>query len=77
MEVSCSSTAQCVLPTLAIPQSAWSGPATKLLQYIPAPNNPDGTFSTSAYNSTLRDDKGSYRLDANTPLGNAFGVLLS
>ena len=59
----------CVLPTLTIPQSAWSGPATNLLKYIPAPNNPDGTFSTSAYNETLGDNKGSYRLDANTRWG--------
>ena len=39
------------------------------LQYIPAPNNPNGTFSTSAYNETLRDDKGAYRLDGTTRWG--------
>ena len=66
---SCMNTSQCVLPTLTIPQSDWSGPATHLLQYIPAPNNPNGTFSTSAFNQTLRDNKGSYRLDANTRWG--------
>ena len=65
----CSSTSQCVFPTLTIPQTVWSAPATNLLQYIPAPNNANGTFSTSAFNETLRDDKGAYRLDANTRFG--------
>jgi len=65
----CTTSAQCVLPGLAIRQSAWSAPATHLLEYIPAPNNANGTFSTSAFNETLRDDKGSYRLDANTGWG--------
>lgn len=67
---SCNSTTQCVLPDLTIPQNAWSAPATNLLKYIPAPNNTtNNTFSTSAFNQTLRDDKGAYRLDANTPWG--------
>src|SRR5277367_5827759 len=48
---------------------AWSAPATNLLKYIPTPNNANGTFSTSAFNETLRDDKGAYRLDANTRWG--------
>jgi hypothetical protein len=65
----CTSTSQCVLPTLTIPTSAWSAPAINLLKYIPKPNNPNGTFSTSAFNETLRDDKGAYRLDANTRWG--------
>ena len=59
----------CVFPGAVIPESAWSKPATNLLQYIPKPNNANGTFSTSAYNETLRDDKGAYRLDANTRWG--------
>ena len=58
--------ATCVFPGAIIPQSAWSAPATNLLKYIPAPSNANGTFSTSAYNQTLRDDKGGYRADANT-----------
>src|ERR1700678_2003268 len=33
----CMYTTQCVLPTLSIPPSAWSAPATYLLKYIPAP----------------------------------------
>ncbi len=39
------------------------------MKYIPAPNNANGTFATSAYNETLRDDKGAYRLDGNTRWG--------
>jgi hypothetical protein len=58
-----------VFPGGVIPKSVWSAPATNLLKYIPAPNNANGTFSTSAYNLTLRDDKGAYRLDANTRWG--------
>ena len=65
----CTSPAQCVLPNATIPRSAWSAPAASLLQYIPSPNNANGTFSTSAYNQTLRDDKGAYRLDGTTRRG--------
>jgi Carboxypeptidase regulatory-like domain len=59
----------CVFPNAVIPQRAWSGPATNLLKYIPTPDNSDGTFSTSAQKQALRDDKGAYRLDANTNWG--------
>ncbi|HKN76114.1 MAG TPA: carboxypeptidase regulatory-like domain-containing protein [Candidatus Acidoferrum sp.] len=61
--------ATCVFPGAVIPQSAWSAPATNLLKYIPSPNNANGTFATSASNLTLRDDKGAYRMDANTRWG--------
>jgi hypothetical protein len=57
-----------VFPTGAISSSAWSIPAQKMLQYIPAPNTANG-FATSAYNQTVRDDKEALRLDANTHLG--------
>ena len=59
----------CVFPNAFIPQNAWSLPAQKLLQYIPTPNNSDGTFSTSAYNQLVTDNKGAIRLDGNTRLG--------
>jgi hypothetical protein len=59
----------CVFPNATVPTSAWIAPGTNLLPYIPAPNNSNGTFSTSAFNQTLRDDKGAYRLDANTHFG--------
>jgi hypothetical protein len=59
----------CVFPNATVPTNAWIAPGTNLLQYIPAPNNSNGTFSTSAFNQTLRDDKGAIRLDANTSWG--------
>ena len=65
----CTSAAECVLPTLSIPQTAWSSPAQHLLQYIPSPNVGTGQFSTSANSQTVRDDKGSVRVDANTRIG--------
>ncbi|MGA8556308.1 MAG: carboxypeptidase regulatory-like domain-containing protein [Candidatus Acidiferrales bacterium] len=65
----CTDPSKCVLPNAVIPQSRWSDPAKNLLQYIPAPNNSDGTFSTAAFNQLLRDDKGALRLDGNTHWG--------
>jgi hypothetical protein len=59
---------QCVFYNAQIPQSAWSLPAQRMLQYIPAPNTANG-FSTSAYNQTLRDGKTGLRMDANTRRG--------
>ena len=65
----CTSSSSCVFPNAVIPPTAWSVPAQRMLQYIPAPNTPSGTFATSAYNQTLRDDKAGVRIDANTELG--------
>lgn len=65
----CGSSSQCVFPNAVIPPSVWSAPATNLLKYIPLPNDANGTFSTSAYNQTLNDDKGAFRLDADTRWG--------
>ena len=65
----CSTPAQCVLPNAVIPKTAWSGPATNLLQYIPSPNNSNNAFSTSSSNETLGDDKGALRLDGATRWG--------
>ena len=64
----CTTSAQCVFPNALIPQNAWSTPAQRMLQYIPAPNTPNG-FATSSFNQTVRDDKGAVRVDANTRLG--------
>lgn len=58
-----------VFPGGIIPQSAWSAPAINLLTYIPAPNIGLNQFSTSAYPETVRDDKGSARIDAAIPWG--------
>jgi hypothetical protein len=59
---------ECVLGNAQIPQAAWSVPAQRMLQYIPAPNTANG-FATSAFNQTVRDDKAGARLDANSRWG--------
>ena len=69
----CTSPQACVLPNATIPVSAWSAPATKLLQYIPLPNIGSNLFETSAYPETVRDDKGSFRIDADTRIGQIYG----
>jgi hypothetical protein len=58
-----------VFPNGNIPQSAWSAPAKNLLHYIPSPNVGSDQFSTSAFSQTVRDDKGSVRIDGNSRLG--------
>jgi hypothetical protein len=65
----CSSSAQCVFPNAVIPRSAWSIPAQRMLQYIPAPNTAGGTFATSSYNQIVQDDKEGVRIDANSRWG--------
>ena len=65
----CVSATQCVFPNATVPQRAWSGPAQQLLQYIPAPNTPNGTFATSSFNQQLHDDKGGVRVDFNSRFG--------
>ncbi len=69
----CTTSASCVLPNAVIPRSAWSAPAVNLLKYIPSPNMGSNLFATSAYPETVRDDKGSGRIDANTRLGQIYG----
>jgi hypothetical protein len=64
----CTASTQCVFPNAVIPQQAWSVPAQRMLQYIPAPNTPTG-FATSSFNQTVRDDKGAVRIDANSRWG--------
>jgi hypothetical protein len=58
-----------VFPNGNIPQSAWSAPGRNLLQYIPSPNVGSSQYSTSAFSQTVRDDKGSVRIDANSRVG--------
>ncbi len=56
----------CVFPGQVIPQSAWSPAAKGTLKFIPNPNGARGGapfFSTSAYKTTVRDDKGAIRID--------------
>lgn len=65
----------CVFPNANIPQSAWDPAAAQMLQYIPSPNGSGGaaTFSTSAFNENLTDNKGGFRLDANFGKNMFFG----
>jgi hypothetical protein len=65
----CVTSSQCVLPNGVIPPSAWSAPAQQLLKYIPSPNAGTAVFSTGAYPQTVRDNKGAFKVDGNTPLG--------
>jgi hypothetical protein len=65
----CTSSSTCVFPNAVIPQSAWSVPAQRILQYIPAPNTASGKFATSAFDQIVRDDKAGERVDWNTKLG--------
>ena len=59
----CTTAIQCVFPNAIVPQRAWSAPAQHLLQYIPAPNAGNATFSTASDGQILRDDKASTRVD--------------
>jgi hypothetical protein len=61
----CTRPSTCVFPNADIPQKAWSAPALNLLHYIPLPNHGTDQFSTSAFPQTERDDKTSWRIDAN------------
>lgn len=66
----CTASSQCVFPNAVIPTTAWSAPSQALLQYIPHQTDlAQGTFSSSAFNQTLRDDKFGERVDANTRWG--------
>jgi hypothetical protein len=56
-----------------IPQSAWSLPAQRLLQYVPQGNASTGDFSSAAYAEMIHDNKTSLRLDGHTHLGTLSG----
>ena len=72
----CTST-QCVFPNAFIPPSVWAKPAQPLLQYIPPTNTScfggGPCYSTSAFDQHLRDDKFSFRIDANGRWGTLSG----
>ncbi len=73
----CVSPGACVFPDAQIPERAWSGPARALLPYIPEPNQGANTFSTSADNQKLRDDKGAIKIDVNTRWGSVSAYYFS
>ena len=56
-----------------IPQSAWSALSKNLLPYIPESNREGNIFSTSAFDQTLRDDKGVLKIDHNSRWGSFSG----
>jgi Carboxypeptidase regulatory-like domain len=62
-----------VFPGGLIPQSAWSAPGKNLLQYIPSPNVSVSQYASSAFEQTVRDDKGSARFEGNSRLGQFSG----
>ena len=65
----CVEPSQCVFPTPVFLKAPGRIQPRNLLQYIPLPNQSADTFSTSAQNEGLRDDKGAARVDANTRWG--------
>jgi hypothetical protein len=73
----CTNAEQCVFPNGQIPERAWSAPAKALLPFIPLPNRGSSKFSTSAYDQSLRDDKGAFKLDANTRWGSVSAYYFS
>jgi hypothetical protein len=58
-----------LFPGGMIPQRAWSAPGRNLLEYIPSPNVGTSQYSSSAFAQTVRDDKGSVRVDGKNRLG--------
>jgi hypothetical protein len=65
----CNSSRPPVFQRGIIPESAWSAPGRNLLEYIPSPNVSLSQYATSAFAQTVRDDKGSVRIDGNGRLG--------
>jgi hypothetical protein len=68
----CTLNTACVFPNAVIPPGAITTPSTNILPYIPSPNN-GPYFSTSSDNGSIRDDKGSMRLDLNSRYGTISG----
>ena len=69
----CQSTNQCVFPDAQIPASAVDPVSKNLIGFVPLPTNTvTNFFSTTAYSTTLSDDKGAARVDTNTRFGSLF-----
>lgn len=72
----CTTPNQCVFPNAIVPKPAWSPVAVNMLKYIPLPNGTSSlgpTYSTSAFNENLTDNKGGIRIDANFGKNLLFG----
>jgi Carboxypeptidase regulatory-like domain len=71
----CTSSSACVFPNAIIPKAVWAAPAAALLsKYVPAPTagvlvNGLPAFQTTSAKQTVKDDKGSGRIDAATGFG--------
>jgi Carboxypeptidase regulatory-like domain len=71
----CTSNTQCVFPNAFIPPTAWSPVSANVLGLLPAANqvNPDtgieNIWNSNAFSSTLTDNKGGVKVDANTRFG--------
>jgi Carboxypeptidase regulatory-like domain/TonB dependent receptor len=61
----------CVFPNAIVPKAAFSPASVGVLPFIPGPTVAGGgvNFFSSAFDQRLRDDKGAFRLDANTHYG--------
>jgi len=69
----CTTITQCVFPNGIIPTKAVDPVSKNLIGYVPLPTDTTkGLFSTTAYSTTLADDKGSARVDMNTRFGSLF-----
>jgi hypothetical protein len=55
-----------VFPGNVVPQSAFSFPASRMLQYIPSPNVGGNSFESTSQALTLHDEKAAGRIDWNT-----------
>lgn len=64
----CASSANCVFPNAQIPTAGWSPVSANVIPLVPLPNS-GVYFSTAANSETLNDDKGGFRVDANTRFG--------
>ena len=62
----CTDSSTCVFPNATIPTSAFSAPATKLLQFVPQPNQGKNLFVSDKNTVNTRDDLFSGRMDFNT-----------
>ena len=76
--IGCTSSSACVFPNATIPQAAWSPVAPFIIKLIPPqtvqPTAGPGTgYLVSTAPSTLKDDKGGGRIDADTKYGTISG----
>lgn len=74
----CTSTSQCVFPGAVVPTAAWSPVSANVLTLIPSSNtilsnSGQSGFTAPAAESTQTDNKGGFRGDVTTRIGNISG----